>query len=93
MSLRNAYEESTALIVSEELLMVGPGGYFSPHHGGQGESLVPRYTRGTVGLPHGGMAKAWCLRLHAEASLRLAELAQNVIGCHPTHETWVHSEP
>ena len=38
-----------------------------PHsHRGQGESLVPPYTRGSISLM-GARAKAWCLLIHAEA--------------------------
>jgi len=39
-------------------------------HGGQGESLEPPYTRGSFSLS-GPRAKAWCLLIHAEASLPL----------------------
>jgi len=43
-------------------------------HGGQGEGRVPHYTRETVSLYlsrslMGGRAKAWCLLIHAKASL------------------------
>jgi len=38
-------------------------------HGGQGESLVPPYTRGSVSLYlTGARVKAGCLLIHAEAS-------------------------
>ena len=37
-------------------------------YGGQGESLLPPYTRGSVCLT-GARANAWCLLIHAEASL------------------------
>jgi len=36
--------------------------------GVQEESLVPAYNRGRMSLT-GGRAKAWCLLIHAEASL------------------------
>ena len=42
-------------------------------HGGQGKSLVPAYTRGSVYLTGGG-ARALCLLIHAEA--HLSELAK-----------------
>ena len=37
-------------------------------HGGQGESLVPPYTHGSVSLTR-ARANAWCLLTHTEASL------------------------
>jgi len=52
------------------------GGAVPSFHGGQGESLVHPYTRGSVSLSvshtlsqTGGKAKAWCLLRYAEASL------------------------
>jgi hypothetical protein len=41
----------------------------SHFHGGQGESLVRPYTRGSVTLSRGGWAKACCLLIPVEAFL------------------------
>ena len=38
-------------------------------HGGQGESLVPPYTRGSVSLSLWGQGKAWSLRVHGSVTL------------------------
>jgi len=38
-------------------------------HGGQGESLLPPYARGSVSLSHRARATACCLLIRAEASL------------------------
>jgi len=50
-------------------------------HGVPGESLVPPYTRGSVSLTlslTGSRAKAWCLLIHAEASLTLSHGVQSL---------------
>jgi len=63
-----------------------PGRYCSPRHGmSRGPRRKPgasSYTRKRLSLI-GARAKAWCLLIHAEASLSL-------IGCHLNHETRIH---
>jgi len=52
-------------------------------HGGNGESLVPPYTRGSVSsLAHGGNAKAICLLIHASASLSLCLVPRAALALH-----------
>ena len=48
------------------------GGARLTRNGGQGDSLVPHHARISVSLSRGGRATAWCLLIHAEASLSLS---------------------